>query len=220
MIFRQQITWSRLSMTLVTLRRTWKYNPWCVSYFTTPNCKLHVHFHSMKLNCGKAKVDLNLSSRFKSNSKTLGFSLIFYTFVSFALDKMLKELTSRSLRVSSMLQLCNLYYAFACMWLLISVLLDLHHSGVVYFIFFPSGICQLITLFFFIFYFPLMSISSFRSALMDCVGCEKCRLWGKLQVLGLGTALKILFSVNGQNQPHQIVSFWVSIMVSSFYSEQ
>ncbi|KAJ6727891.1 ERO1-RELATED [Salix koriyanagi] len=38
------------------------------------------------------------------------------------------------------------------------------------------------------------------SALMDCVGCEKCRLWGKLQVLGLGTALKILFSVDGQNQ--------------------
>lgn len=29
---------------------------------------------------------------------------------------------------------------------------------------------------------------------MDCVGCEKCRLWGKLQVQGLGTALKILFS--------------------------
>ncbi|OAY25179.1 endoplasmic reticulum oxidoreductin-1 [Manihot esculenta] len=35
------------------------------------------------------------------------------------------------------------------------------------------------------------------SALMDCIGCEKCRLWGKLQVLGLGTALKILFSDNG-----------------------
>ena len=29
---------------------------------------------------------------------------------------------------------------------------------------------------------------------MDCVGCEKCRLWGKLQVLGLGTALKILMT--------------------------
>ncbi|XP_077249558.1 endoplasmic reticulum oxidoreductin-1-like [Tasmannia lanceolata] len=45
------------------------------------------------------------------------------------------------------------------------------------------------------------------SALMDCVGCEKCRLWGKLQVLGLGTALKILFSVNGNNlkdQPLQL----------------
>lgn len=38
------------------------------------------------------------------------------------------------------------------------------------------------------------------SALMDCVGCEKCRLWGKLQVLGLGTALKILFSVDGQDR--------------------
>eukprot|EP00261_Vitis_vinifera_P031259 XP_019072502.1 PREDICTED: endoplasmic reticulum oxidoreductin-1 isoform X1 [Vitis vinifera] len=37
------------------------------------------------------------------------------------------------------------------------------------------------------------------SALMDCVGCEKCRLWGKLQILGLGTALKILFSVDDQN---------------------
>ncbi|KAF9589001.1 hypothetical protein IFM89_017680 [Coptis chinensis] len=45
------------------------------------------------------------------------------------------------------------------------------------------------------------------SALMDCVGCEKCRLWGKLQVLGLGTALKILFSVNGHtnvDQPLQL----------------
>ncbi|PWA97209.1 ERO1-like protein beta [Artemisia annua] len=39
------------------------------------------------------------------------------------------------------------------------------------------------------------------SALMDCVGCEKCRLWGKLQVLGLGTALKILFSVDDQSNP-------------------
>jgi ERO1-like protein alpha/ERO1-like protein beta len=37
------------------------------------------------------------------------------------------------------------------------------------------------------------------SALMDCVGCEKCRLWGKLQVQGLGTALKILFSVGNQD---------------------
>ncbi|XP_052179108.1 endoplasmic reticulum oxidoreductin-1 [Diospyros lotus] len=43
------------------------------------------------------------------------------------------------------------------------------------------------------------------SALMDCVGCEKCRLWGKLQVLGLGTALKILFSVDGQNHPDQVL---------------
>ncbi|KAF6211993.1 hypothetical protein GE061_012511 [Apolygus lucorum] len=32
------------------------------------------------------------------------------------------------------------------------------------------------------------------SRIMDCVGCEKCKLWGKLQTQGLGTALKILFS--------------------------
>uniref|UniRef100_A0A2P2J689 Endoplasmic reticulum oxidoreductin-1 n=1 Tax=Rhizophora mucronata TaxID=61149 RepID=A0A2P2J689_RHIMU len=41
------------------------------------------------------------------------------------------------------------------------------------------------------------------SALMDCVGCEKCRLWGKLQILGLGTALKILFSDNDHDNLSQ-----------------
>ncbi|XP_061687130.1 ERO1-like protein beta isoform X2 [Syngnathoides biaculeatus] len=34
------------------------------------------------------------------------------------------------------------------------------------------------------------------SRIMDCVGCTKCRLWGKLQTQGLGTALKVLFSEN------------------------
>ncbi|KAM6467400.1 ERO1-like protein alpha [Liasis olivaceus] len=34
------------------------------------------------------------------------------------------------------------------------------------------------------------------SRIMDCVECLKCRLWGKLQTQGLGTALKILFSEN------------------------
>ncbi len=29
---------------------------------------------------------------------------------------------------------------------------------------------------------------------MDCVGCDKCKLWGKVQTRALGTALKILFS--------------------------
>ncbi|XP_034944457.1 ero1-like protein [Chelonus insularis] len=32
------------------------------------------------------------------------------------------------------------------------------------------------------------------SRIMDCVGCDKCKLWGKLQTHGVGTALKILFS--------------------------
>lgn len=32
------------------------------------------------------------------------------------------------------------------------------------------------------------------TTIMDCVGCEKCKLWGKLQLLGVATAMKILFS--------------------------
>lgn len=35
------------------------------------------------------------------------------------------------------------------------------------------------------------------SRIMDCVGCEKCRMWGKLQFLGLGTAMKVLFDDDG-----------------------
>ncbi|BFZ55982.1 endoplasmic oxidoreductin-1 [Savitreella phatthalungensis] len=30
------------------------------------------------------------------------------------------------------------------------------------------------------------------SSLMDCVGCDKCRLWGKVQTAGYGAALKVL----------------------------
>jgi len=32
--------------------------------------------------------------------------------------------------------------------------------------------------------------------IMDCVGCDKCRLWGKVQTSGLGTALKVLFEMD------------------------
>lgn len=37
--------------------------------------------------------------------------------------------------------------------------------------------------------------TSFRNitTIMDCVGCEKCKLWGKVQMLGLATTLKVLF---------------------------
>ena len=31
---------------------------------------------------------------------------------------------------------------------------------------------------------------------MDCVACDKCRLWGKVQTYGLGTAFKILLTDN------------------------
>lgn len=39
------------------------------------------------------------------------------------------------------------------------------------------------------------------SAAMDCVGCEKCKVWGKLQVLGLASALKILFAEEDVSAP-------------------
>ncbi|KAG9220719.1 hypothetical protein CCMSSC00406_0003818 [Pleurotus cornucopiae] len=32
--------------------------------------------------------------------------------------------------------------------------------------------------------------------IMDCIGCDKCRLWGKVQTTGLATALKILFELD------------------------
>ncbi|KAJ1366451.1 endoplasmic oxidoreductin-1 [Parelaphostrongylus tenuis] len=41
------------------------------------------------------------------------------------------------------------------------------------------------------------------SRIMDCVGCDKCRLWGKVQIHGMGTALKILFS----DLPHSHYQF-------------
>ncbi|CAG8956864.1 hypothetical protein HYFRA_00012319 [Hymenoscyphus fraxineus] len=37
------------------------------------------------------------------------------------------------------------------------------------------------------------------SRIMDCVGCDKCRLWGKLQTAGYGAALKVLFEVADDN---------------------
>ena len=36
------------------------------------------------------------------------------------------------------------------------------------------------------------------SRLMDCVSCDKCRLWGKLQTAGYGTALKVLFEYDDE----------------------
>lgn len=39
------------------------------------------------------------------------------------------------------------------------------------------------------------------SRIMDCVGCDKCRLWGKTQVTGVATALKLLFSFDENATP-------------------
>jgi len=43
-------------------------------------------------------------------------------------------------------------------------------------------------------------VSSFKenfssiAGLMDCLGCERCTVWGKVQITGIGTALKVLFT--------------------------
>ncbi|DBA04473.1 TPA: hypothetical protein N0F65_010069 [Lagenidium giganteum] len=39
------------------------------------------------------------------------------------------------------------------------------------------------------------------SRIMDCVTCEKCRLWGKIQTMGIGTAIKILLVDDVANLP-------------------
>ncbi|ODQ77780.1 hypothetical protein BABINDRAFT_53570, partial [Babjeviella inositovora NRRL Y-12698] len=36
------------------------------------------------------------------------------------------------------------------------------------------------------------------SSIMDCVGCDRCRLWGKIQTTGYGTALKVLFEMEAE----------------------
>lgn len=38
------------------------------------------------------------------------------------------------------------------------------------------------------------------SRVMDCVGCDKCRLWGKLQTAGYGAALKVLFEFDNNSE--------------------
>jgi len=42
--------------------------------------------------------------------------------------------------------------------------------------------------------------------ILDCVGCEKCKLWGKLQFLGVATSLKILFSSDDCDGTHPSAS--------------
>lgn len=48
------------------------------------------------------------------------------------------------------------------------------------------------------------------NALMSCVGCDRCRLWGKLQTAGYGTALKVLFEL--PPDPAEAPSKCLSIM--------
>lgn len=52
------------------------------------------------------------------------------------------------------------------------------------------------------------------SRIMDCVGCDKCRLWGKLQTVGYGTALKVLFEFD--NESHEIPELKKTELVALF----
>jgi len=45
------------------------------------------------------------------------------------------------------------------------------------------------------------------SMIMNCVSCEKCRVWGKLNTLGLGTALKVMSAVS----PEELTQIWQNL---------
>ncbi|TIA87263.1 hypothetical protein E3P99_03297 [Wallemia hederae] len=57
------------------------------------------------------------------------------------------------------------------------------------------------------------------SRIMDCVGCDKCRLWGKVQVSGIGTALKILFGLDSDDfkQPNTLQRSEVVALFNTFH---
>ncbi|KAI8924308.1 endoplasmic reticulum Oxidoreductin 1-domain-containing protein [Entophlyctis helioformis] len=55
------------------------------------------------------------------------------------------------------------------------------------------------------------------SRIMDCVGCEKCRLWGKLQVTGLGTALKVLFSYGDNPAEYRLTRSELVALVNGYH---
>ncbi|EFC50762.1 predicted protein [Naegleria gruberi] len=58
--------------------------------------------------------------------------------------------------------------------------------------------------------------ASFRniSSIMDCVACEKCKMWAKLDVLGLATALKI--NLDGDHVFHTLQRNEIVALINSF----
>jgi len=55
-------------------------------------------------------------------------------------------------------------------------------------------------------------IDDFRAAvreisnILDCVGCERCKLHAKMEFLGLGTAVKILFTKPASLERNEIIA--------------
>ncbi|KAH3666905.1 hypothetical protein OGAPHI_003355 [Ogataea philodendri] len=57
------------------------------------------------------------------------------------------------------------------------------------------------------------------SRVMDCVHCDRCRLWGKVQITGYGTALKILFELDNHDslsEDFQISKIELIALVNTF----
>lgn len=60
------------------------------------------------------------------------------------------------------------------------------------------------------------------SRIMNCVDCEKCKIFGKMQTYGIGTSLKILLGYKEQFNRNEIVALFnlfnkISISVGYFY---
>jgi ERO1-like protein beta len=49
------------------------------------------------------------------------------------------------------------------------------------------------------------------SSIMDCVGCARCRLWGKVQINGLATAMKVLFELDGKTLEYVSILLHISL---------
>jgi hypothetical protein len=43
--------------------------------------------------------------------------------------------------------------------------------------------------------------------LLDCVDCKKCRVYGKMQVLGMSVALRILMEKSGDISRNEFIAF-------------
>lgn len=60
------------------------------------------------------------------------------------------------------------------------------------------------------------------SSILNCVECEKCRLFGKMQTYGTGTALKVLLGY-GTTKRNEIVAIFntlnkISISVNTYFN--
>ncbi|KAK9777526.1 putative Endoplasmic oxidoreductin-1 [Seiridium cardinale] len=56
------------------------------------------------------------------------------------------------------------------------------------------------------------------SRIMDCTSCDKCRLWGKLQVAGYGAALKVLFEFDNDSGEIPVLSRTELVALFNLYS--